>query len=91
MEEVDPRSLRASQRGLTTAGLEHYYNQPGRDFADLYDKTRSSSNLLPLVYRSTDAGYPHNILLSGHHRAAASLLRGMPLRARVVTGGLTPR
>lgn len=91
VEEVDPRGLRASQRALTTSGLEHYFNHSGSDFADLYDKTRGPSNLLPLVYRSTDAGYPHDILLSGHHRATTALLRGQQLRARVVRGGLTSR
>lgn len=87
-EEVDPRQLRATQRGLTTAGVEHYYRQQHPDNADLFDKTRGPSNLTPIVYRSTDPTYPHDILLSGHHRATSALLHGRQFRALVVQGGL---
>ena len=89
MEEVDPANLKASQRALTGAGMRHYFG--ATDFAQLHDVNRGPSNLHPIVYRSTDPAYPHDILLSGHHRAAASLLMGRPLRALVVTGGLLPR
>lgn len=91
MKEVDPRDLHATQRALTTGGLQHYYESSSRDFSDLFDKNRGQSNLHPIVYRSIDPSYPHDILLSGHHRAAVSLLKGRPLRALVVTGALMPR
>jgi len=85
IQDVDPRTLRASQRALTSAGVEHYFRN-GEE--QLFDKSRGPSNVHPIVYRSTDPSYPHDILLSGHHRAASALLHGQQLRALVVTGGL---
>lgn len=86
MQDVDPRGLRASQRALQSGGVEHYFHGQGDE--QLFDKTRGPSNLHPIVYRSTDPSYPHDIILSGHHRAASALLHGQQLRALVVQGGL---
>lgn len=77
--DLDPRSLRASQPGLTRAGVAYYlgdeYRRSGRTYADQFD----AANKYPVVHaRGSDL-----VLLTGHHRAAAALLLGEPLRARV--------
>lgn len=90
MEEVDPRSLHASQPSLTSTGLEHYFG--AKDFDQLHDTTRGASNLHPIVYHlERPRQEAMNVLLSGHHRAATALMRGNPLKALVVRGGLAQR
>lgn len=92
-EELDPRDLRATQPSVTRAGVHHYLqndyrtgNQP--TFAD----QQSVGNRHPIVYRRADlhGGEPQHLLLSGHHRAAASLLQGRQFSARIIEGGWGP-
>lgn len=87
MEEVDPRTLHASQPSLTSTGLEHYTRRGDSD--ELFNKTSDSSNLHPIVYQVQRPDTPDmNVLLSGHHRAATALVEGRPLQALTVRGGL---
>ena len=89
-EDIDPRTLMASQQGITKRGLDFYmrpdneYERTGRPFAD----EQQAGNRVPVVYENEHLGV--RIIRSGHHRATAALLRGQPLRALVVQGGSGP-
>ena len=74
--EFDPRQLSANQPAITSSGVRHYLNNESGLFADKGDVGNQS----PFVYVKRDTG--QGIILAGHHRAAAALLRGKPLRAR---------
>jgi len=79
--EVDPRVLRATQGGLDRDGVVHdlgtVFHEQGTTYADHHDPD-------PVVLvRDRDGAH---LLLAGHHRATAALLRGVPLLARVVGG-----
>lgn len=82
--EVDPRTLRGSQPAITRGGVDYYmgrqYQETGRTFAD----QGNAGNRHPVVYDREDGS--ERILLAGHHRAAAALLKGEPLRTRRVQG-----
>ena len=85
LTDVNPRELRSSQPGITREGVAHYlrgrqWEHEGATYAD----KNNIGNKFPVVYhRARDSA---QILLSGHHRATAALMRGTPLRARVVEG-----
>lgn len=87
VEDLDPRTLKSSQTGITRAGVEHYlgedYSRTGRTYAD----QQQPGNRIPVVYRRKDGDRVEPIILSGHHRAAAALLAGRQFRAKVVDGG----
>lgn len=78
-EKVDPRSLVAMQPHLRRDIVRHYMTQPNTVYADQHDP----GNERPIVY---DRNGTH-LILSGHHRAAAALLRGEQFDAVVVHGG----
>lgn len=83
--DVDPRTLSKNQPSVTRAGVQHYLSNPqfhetGETFAD----QGNSGNRYPTVYRR--ARDQSNIILSGHHRAMAALMRGQALKARIVEG-----
>ena len=82
IQEVDPRILHSSQPGISRAGVAYYlhspeYRQQGKTFAD----GDQAGNQVPVVLRRADG---RHVILSGHHRAAAALLRGEPLHAAIV-------
>lgn len=84
LKEYDPRTLRATQPMVTRAGVEHYLNTDqfehhGTTFAD----QGNIGNRHPFVYEREDG---EHLLLSGHHRGVAAILKGQPLRARSVAG-----
>lgn len=81
-EPVDPRDLRSTQGHLVRAGVKHYLS--GAE--GLYADEHNPGNKNPVVY---DREGTH-IILSGHHRAAAALLRGEQFHAVVVHGGYGP-
>jgi len=80
MQDVDPRDLKATQGQITRAGVKHYMENPGKVYADQH----LAGNEHPVVYRRDDGT---NLLLSGHHRAAAAMLQGRQFQANVVEGG----
>jgi hypothetical protein len=92
LRDVDPRTLHSTQPAITRAGVKHYlsgeYEKSGTTFAD----QGNVGNRFPVVYRRSREGTDQvdDILLSGHHRATAALIKGQPLRARVVEGGWGP-
>lgn len=83
LHEFDPRFLHATQNEVTRQGVSHYlgrqFDREGATFADV----NNPGNAFPVVYQKESG---HNLLLSGHHRAMAKLLRGEGLRARRVQG-----
>jgi len=93
LTDVDPRTLSARQTAITREGVSYYmgeeYGKTGHTFAD----QEQEGNKHPIVYRRSGyaEGPSTNMLLSGHHRATAALLKGEPLKARIVEGGWGPR
>ena len=77
--DVDPRNLHASQPNLTRAGVKHYMESD-----ELMADSHQAGNQHPVVFHDTTAN--REVLLSGHHRAAASLLQGGQFRPVVVEG-----
>jgi hypothetical protein len=80
LEPVDPRNLHGSQPGLTRAGVAHYMDNPDTLFADGHQ----AGNQHPVVFH--DEVRDRDVLLSGHHRATAALLRGEQFNAVRVSG-----
>lgn len=73
LTRVDPRALHSTQPGITRQGVDYYmgteYEETGKTFADQGDP----GNRYPVVYDREDG---QSLILSGHHRGAAALLRG---------------
>lgn len=90
MAEIDPRVLRSTQPWITSEGVSHYltgeYEKTGRTFAD----GGNAGNVYPVIYEREVGDRVDPLILSGHHRAAAALIRGQPLRALVARGGYGP-
>lgn len=81
--DMDPAQLHSTQPSVTRAGVDYYmgdeYERTGTTYADM----GSAGNRHPVVYNREGT----NMLLSGHHRAAAALLKGQQFRANYVEGG----
>ena len=81
--DIDPRILSANQPHVTRAGVAHYlgdkYEHTGQTFADPHNV----GNQFPFVVtkRHPTLGHEH-VIISGHHRATAALLRGRRLTTR---------
>lgn len=80
-EPVDPRQLHASQPMLTRAGVAHYMTSN-----EVYKDQHQAGNQRPVVYDRNGT----RVILSGHHRAAAALLRGEQFHAVVAKGDWGP-
>lgn len=82
MRDYDPRNLHASQPTIVRSHAEYYlgpqWANTGRTAADQGDV----GNQYPFVYERRTG---ENVILAGHHRAAAALLQGRGIRARYVT------
>lgn len=86
--DIDPRLLSGSQPNVTRAGVEHYlgdrYEETGETFAD----QNNVGNQFPFVVTKRrpvvhEGGPTHeHVIISGHHRATAALLRGRRLTTR---------
>lgn len=88
--DVDPRVLRASQPSVTAPGVTFYLDHVNKSAGRLYADADKPGNQNPVVYRRDTGASVDDIILSGHHRSTAALLRGEPLRAVVVAGGWGP-
>jgi hypothetical protein len=81
LEDVDPRPLRSTQPNILRQHVNYYmgksYEHTGRTAADPHNV----GNMFPTIYVRPNDQWD---ILSGHHRATVSLLRGEPLRARVI-------
>lgn len=80
LRDVDPRTVHGSQPGLTRAGVAHYMENPDT----LYRDAHQAGNQHPVVFH--DETKDREVLLSGHHRAGAALLRGEQFKAVRVSG-----
>jgi hypothetical protein len=99
LQDVDPRSLHSTQPYVTRSGVDYYSSPAYHRTGQTYEQTRGGGanvgNAFPVVYRRE--AHPRavsqeaqNVLLSGHHRAAAALAEGRPLRAQIVEGPWGP-
>ncbi len=86
--EMDPRTLSCTQPGLQRAAAVYYLGNEHKCTGEPYADKSNVGNRHPVIYLREDGT---NMILSGHHRAAAALLRGELLRARVVEGPWPPR
>lgn len=90
--DIDPRTLKATQSHVTKGGVQFYegdtYNKTGETYAD----SHLESNRYPVVYSRENhlTGNTDHMILAGHHRATAALLRGEPLRGLNPRGGFGP-
>jgi hypothetical protein len=86
--DVDPRTLHATQSHVTRPGVDYYMSGEYDRTGDTYADQHSPANRYPIVYtRDNGNGETSNIILTGHHRATAALLKGRPLRAINPQGG----
>jgi hypothetical protein len=91
LSNFDPRTLHASQPGVTREGVDYYleetglngFRATGRTFAD----QDQAGNRYPVVYRNPRSG--QLVILSGHHRATAALVQARPLEAIYVDPRIT--
>lgn len=86
-EQIDPRTLHATQPSVTQSGVEHYMN-PAKN-PGLYADQHEAGNKHPVIYSRKechDCPETH-MILSGHHRATAALLQGRQLTGIRVQGG----
>ena len=92
LQDIDPRILSSSQPGITAAGVRHYASGTYEQTGQLYADHGNAGNIYPVVYQRTRPGNDavESIILSGHHRAAAALVNGRPLRALVARGPWGP-
>lgn len=78
VHDIDPRNLVGTQDGLQSGALSHYLSDEYKDRGRLFDTSRGEDNDHPVV-----VGFQRrNFIMTGHHRAAAALLNGEPLKAR---------
>lgn len=83
LEPVDPRTLSARQAFVTREGVQYYLTNEFAETGSTYADPGSAINKFPTIYMREDGT---NMILSGHHRAAAALIKGEMLQARVVRG-----
>jgi hypothetical protein len=93
LQEVDPRDLHSTQPSIHRPGVDYYSGSHYHETGLTYEPTENVGNRFPVVYHRgespPESGLsvpPQRLLLSGHHRAAAALVKGEPLRAIVVEG-----
>lgn len=90
--DIDPRTLKATQSHVTRGGVLYYaeghYDRTGETYAD----KEKPGNRYPVVYSRENpaTGRVDNLILAGHHRATAALLKGHPVRAINPRGGFGP-
>ena len=81
LTDVDPRDLRAGQPWILRQHVEFYlsgvWERTGTTSADM----GHAANRFPVVVVSAGG---ERVIVSGHHRAAAALIGGWPLRCRLV-------
>jgi hypothetical protein len=82
--DVDPRELHATQPSIIREATAHYLGAQWRAGGETFADKGNPGNRNPVVYRRARDGA--HLILSGHHRATAALMRGKPLKARLVEG-----
>lgn len=81
--DIDPRILSAGQPHVTRPGVAHYLGDQYRATGETYEAGHNVGNQFPFVVtKHGDTDSPEHLIISGHHRAAAALLRGERLQTR---------
>jgi hypothetical protein len=86
LRELDPRYLIGTQSGITLDGLQYYMGDEYEETGQVYRDRDQAGNVYPVVYERESERGIEPLILSGHHRASAALLKGEALRALVVRG-----
>jgi hypothetical protein len=87
LREIDPRVLHAIQPNVTRPGVNYYLSDAYRETGATYADQHVEANKAPIAYR-----HPRSdqwLILSGHHRATAALLKGEMLDAIVIPNRTT--
>lgn len=88
LQLIDPRGLRATQPNITRSGVDYYFNDESyRLTGKTHEHGEKLGNRYPFIYLREDG---EALILAGHHRAAAALLKGEPLEAIVISGPWGP-
>jgi len=80
---VDPRTLRPTQGGVTKGGVQYYLEDTYELTGETWMDKEKLNNRFPLIYIRDEE---QSLILAGHHRSTASLLKGEMLLAIVVRG-----
>jgi 8-oxo-dGTP pyrophosphatase MutT (NUDIX family)/GNAT superfamily N-acetyltransferase len=92
LKDFDPRKLKSTQPAVTRSGVEYYLGHKYHETGETYANQDNPGNKHPVVYsrpKMVGGGREH-LLLSGHHRASAALLRGETLRVHHIIGPWGP-
>lgn len=88
LQLIDPRGLRATQPSITRTGVDFYANDEAyRLTGQTHEFGDKLGNRYPFIYLREDG---QALILAGHHRATAALLKGEPLEAIVISGPWGP-
>jgi hypothetical protein len=88
MVDVDLKTLSATQPSVTRSAVQHYLEHPDyEETGTTYADQNNAGNRRPVLYAREDGT---NLLLSGHHRATASLIKGSQFRAIQLEGPWGP-
>lgn len=91
MDDIDPRDLKGTQPSVTRQAADHYMKNDYRKNPGTFADQGNPGNTHPFVYSRHGPGdRVDHILLSGHHRALADLLKGRKTRAIHIHGGWGP-
>ena len=91
LQDIDPVDLRSTQPRILKQHVDYYLSDEYRKTGKTSQQESNVGNRYPFIYRrepnpiNPEAG-SENVILSGHHRAAAALVSGQPLRAIIVEG-----
>jgi hypothetical protein len=83
LREIDPRVLHSTQRGITRDGVDYYLGDEFSKTGATYADQNNPGNRHPVLYRHERSG--QWLILGGHHRATAALIKGEPLLGIVIT------
>lgn len=82
--KMDPRTLHSTQPHIVRAAVQHYTGSHSDTYESSNTPTRGNAgNARPVVYNRNGT----RMILSGHNRAATSLLRGEQFDAVEIHGG----
>lgn len=84
IESIDPRYLHSTQPSVVREHVDAYMGEPGKVYEQTGRTVRdqdSPGNQWPTVYERRDG---RRDILTGHHRATKALIKGEPLKGRII-------
>lgn len=95
LREIDPVDLHSTQNSIIRHHVEHYLSGEYEKTGQTSQHDYSVGNRFPVIYRRepspiNPSSESQNMILAGHHRAAAALVQGRPLRAIYLEGPWGP-